>query len=344
VRRQQLEQLLKAGYDTLNELERQIMVTTPPLERQKLTLDKENLRRQLQEYEAELGAPGTRCPTPPNPPEYFGGRDTPLAELKQKLKQGQTTAITAVQGLGGIGKTTLARQLAHDLFYKDKVFRAVLWSDIGREPNGLLNLFNWAYLADPTYSPGDIPREQLAHEIKSMLEGLIEQECAECEPPRVLVVLDDVWDNGREVVKRLRLACPQPATVLITTRSQQVAVKLGAKPQSLDRLDEAEGVAMLQQYLPEVLDEALLAQVVKALGGHPLALTLAAKRALLWPNPQRALKEQLAQYQKGLAAGEAFSKLKLATGESREENLELVLSYSYEGLSEEEAPISEHWE
>jgi len=48
-----------------------------------------------------------------SPPEYFGGRDAVYHELAGQLRSG--AGLTAVQGLGGIGKTTLARQLAYDL-------------------------------------------------------------------------------------------------------------------------------------------------------------------------------------------------------------------------------------
>src|SRR5437899_982723 len=62
------------------------------------------------------------CPTPPVEPDHFGGRDVALAEITEKLKRGQTSVITAVHGLGGIGKTTLAKKAANVL-YRDKTFR-----------------------------------------------------------------------------------------------------------------------------------------------------------------------------------------------------------------------------
>ena len=43
----------------------------------------------------------------------FTGRDAELALLHERVKSGGATAITAVQGMGGIGKTSLAREYAH---------------------------------------------------------------------------------------------------------------------------------------------------------------------------------------------------------------------------------------
>lgn len=51
------------------------------------------------------------CPPPPDEPVQFGGRDQALGDLCAQLKRGETSAITAVHGLGGVGKTTLARKL-----------------------------------------------------------------------------------------------------------------------------------------------------------------------------------------------------------------------------------------
>ncbi|HEX2913477.1 MAG TPA: NB-ARC domain-containing protein, partial [Chloroflexia bacterium] len=77
------------------------------------------------------------CPEPPSPPDVFGGRTAELSELKKMLKAEKMVPITALQGLGGIGKTTLARQLAHELYHEkgaERCFRAVLWVNFSRLP------------------------------------------------------------------------------------------------------------------------------------------------------------------------------------------------------------------
>ncbi len=50
---------------------------------------------------------------PPRPPYYLIGRDNLLHKLKQQLLTGNNLALSALNGLPGVGKTALAIELAH---------------------------------------------------------------------------------------------------------------------------------------------------------------------------------------------------------------------------------------
>ena len=50
---------------------------------------------------------------PGGPSSLFTGREDEMAQLQERLKSNTATAITAVAGAGGIGKSTLAREYAH---------------------------------------------------------------------------------------------------------------------------------------------------------------------------------------------------------------------------------------
>ncbi len=347
-RRLVLDKNIKEAYEVISESESMLLLSESPKERIRLKRDIEDTREQIAQFEAELekleaasggkssgggggGGPQRLCPTPPAAPDNFGGRADDLAEMKARLKATKSTSLISIQGLGGIGKTTLARQLAHDLFYEDRVFRAVLWADITLNPNPLSLLVSWAAYADDTFTPGNQPLPQLARQVKSMLEALIKEACEECDPSRVLVVMDDVWDTGIDTVRLLREACPVDSTVMLTSRSNALAIRLGAQNLALSRLATDEGVHLLQTYMPSA-DPIGLAQLTEVLGGHPLALALAAKRILSKANPTKALTEQVEAYRSGLASGADFSKLKLEQGEGREDNLTLALSYSLSEL------------
>jgi len=56
----------------------------------------------------------TRLHELPSPPGDFTGRENEIAELSAELEQGGIT-ISALHGLGGIGKTALALKLANQI-------------------------------------------------------------------------------------------------------------------------------------------------------------------------------------------------------------------------------------
>jgi hypothetical protein len=277
------------------------------------------------------------CPSPPPAPEQFGGRDDELLDLKNRMKAGEAIALTAVKGLGGIGKTTVARQLASDLYYKpdEKIFQAVLWKEVKRKPDPLRLLLDWAYSVEPAFLYKDQSQEQLVQQVKAMLENLIAESCGQAS--RTLVVFDDVWDDGIEAVRLLKQACPNGATVLITTRSGKVGVMLAAQEYSLDKLDPDRGVKLLLEYLPDA-DPVALRQLAVVLDGHPLAMTIAAKRVRLKAKHRQAeaLLEHIAEYEKGLPAGTSFAELKLELSEEKEDNLTKALYFSYAELNLQE--------
>src|SRR5205807_8581279 len=56
-------------------------------------------------------------------PEHFVGRVADLVWVMDRLRQGGATAITALNGLGGIGKTALASEAARRLRDDENRFR-----------------------------------------------------------------------------------------------------------------------------------------------------------------------------------------------------------------------------
>lgn len=273
------------------------------------------------------------CPPPPPPPDHFGGRYDELTELKMKIIAGEEIFLTAVMGLGGIGKTTVARKLAYDLYtnLQEKVFCSVLWKEIKKNPDPMNQLLEWAYLADPAFVAGNTRPEQLTHQVRALLDNLIEENCKSGKAERVLVVFDDVWDDGIETVRLLRQACPTGATILITSRSEKASQMLSKQVVKLNKLNPENGVLLLREYLPG-FDQELLKQLAIVLDGHALAMTIAARRLLLEEGHEREqlLKQHINQYEQGLPVGVSFNELEL--GEDKEDNLAKALYYSYAEL------------
>ena len=276
--------------------------------------------------------PRTRtCPSAPNPPAHFAGRRRELAQLKHVLERGGNVAITGVHGMGGIGKTALAQQLATEL----DGFGAVLWASLGPAPSVVNHLVGWARHDDPQFEAGDSPVDVLAERVNASLTALVREHC----PGRALVILDDVWEGDSVTAARtLQRAAPRGAACLITTRSQRVVAQLRSTGLDLRTLEPAEALEMLRKLLtdlPELASEDLLA-LADVTGHHPLALELAAGQVRLFERPELEVAGLIEQYRGGIPAGSPFRDIRLELGEAREDNLELVLSFSYERLDEQD--------
>src|SRR5690348_6423136 len=67
-------------------------------------------------------------PSIPVPPQIpLVGRDEELARLRQRLRGGSSVALTALNGLPGVGKTALSITLAHDPELRAHFKDGILW-------------------------------------------------------------------------------------------------------------------------------------------------------------------------------------------------------------------------
>jgi tetratricopeptide (TPR) repeat protein len=269
------------------------------------------------------------CPTAPNPPPHFAGRREELDRLAAALAGGRSVAVTGVQGMGGIGKTALVLRAAAEL----KDFGAVLWASLGPEPTVVNHLVGWARHGDESFEAGDSTMDVLAVRVNSVLTQLVRDHC----PGRVLVILDDVWEGESVAAARiLQRAAPAGAAYLITTRSQRVVAQMRSTGLELGPMLPADALRMLRNLLeglPDVTDTDLTA-LAAAVGHHPLALELAAGQVQLRERPAAEIGDLIANYERGVPAGSPFGQIDLELGETREDNLAVVLAYSYDSLAE----------
>jgi hypothetical protein len=189
----------------------------------------------------------------------FGGRRSPAApvnpfasvrapaqayverpQLQEHLRglllgsAGRAVALTALQGMGGIGKTELARKLCHNPEVRQAFCDGIVWMDIGRE-SGRTILDRMKEVAeklndDPVfYTAGNCETRY-----RSVLAG-----------KAILLVLDDVWSEGDVVPfipdsPRCRL--------LFTTRIASIAAETGAADCTADLLSEPQARAVMAEY------------------------------------------------------------------------------------------------
>jgi tetratricopeptide (TPR) repeat protein len=264
-------------------------------------------------------------PPPPILSKAFVGRQLLLETLIQDITAGKKLAITgkqatkAFQGMGGIGKTHLALELAAKLYdyFPGHTLRIDVGHTITDEASTQRPLSRLAsYAFDGMAPPGPLQPEQVAAWL------------SETAPGPFLVIFDDLWHPTP--LRILNRALPPTATQLVTTRFAHVAEVIGAAIVQLDRLSPEDGLALLENRLhgqSNTADQRSLAALVQLLGGHALALDIAAAQI---QNLSR-LATILHELQQGIGQ-DKLSGLKLAPGDEREDNLERSFALSYEHM------------
>jgi tetratricopeptide (TPR) repeat protein len=206
------------------------------------------------------------------------------------LQEAQTVAISAIAGMGGVGKTELALQYALAKLKKEQYKGGICWlnartGDVGTQ----IVIFAITYLKLQLPNGLELP-DQVAycwrfwHTSPTLL-------IKEGDSGQVLVVLDDV--TKYEDVKRYLPTDPR-FKVLMTTRLQ-----LGKPIKRLDLevLTEGAALAMLRSYIGERVDNELEAakKLCEWLGYLPLGLELVGR--YLERKPDLSLQEMLARLQ-----------------------------------------------
>jgi hypothetical protein len=74
------------------------------------------------------------------------GRDNLVHRLKERLCRKRGIALTALAGLPGVGKTTLAASMAQDADVLEHFSDGVLWAGLGPKPDVLNHLSRWGML------------------------------------------------------------------------------------------------------------------------------------------------------------------------------------------------------
>lgn len=264
-------------------------------------------------------------------PEHYIERPQYLDDLKKRLAVNDRTykgvtnivgitsqqEVAALQGIGGIGKTTLALALCHDCETR-RNFDHIFWLEVGPgrtvdDVPALMSLIGAHFKDSPElYKDTQTARALVQRHLHNS---------------RSLIVLDDVWAEG--VVEQFSLAGVD-CRLLVTTRNK--ALVMNAK--AVDKLGEAEGLRLLATLFdaansaPDKLTDDHRA-IVRKLEGYTLAIEIAGKWLKKYQRP--------AEYLKRLNSDEStlFKNLQLSQTD-KNANLELSLSLSYKDLADED--------
>jgi hypothetical protein len=233
---------------------------------------KEEARKGLAEARARLaalegGAPGAEPSIPAIPQNLpprgeFIGREKEMEQVRQALAS--RSYLVVIEGIGGIGKTALALEVAHELWEKG-LYEAVVWTtarDRALDLNDILDTF--ARTIDYPYIAQLPPEEEPTEAAKLM------------RAKKCLLLVDNFETIKDEVVSGFFLNLPEPSKALITTRHHALGE---ARTIPLKGMEQGEALALMRaegqrlglESVQRAGDEILL-RLYQATGGAPLAI------------------------------------------------------------------------
>ena len=203
-----------------------------------------------------------------------------LADAVKPVVITSAKQITAVQGMGGMGKSILSTAFARTTETRRAFYDGVFWITVGLDPDliGEMRLIGTKFGDDPANYSGKKEAEA------SLSKALSDKVC--------LVVLDDVWKvpHATPFVNALGSRC----RLLITTRNDDVVTSLGAQEHKIKVLSKPEALKLLANWCEQEVDSLPpeAAGVADECGYLPLALSICgamAKSGIVWSDILEAL-------------------------------------------------------
>lgn len=243
-------------------------------------LDRICLRRLHQSFRSLCGIPEV----PPAEPEilhnlpprpFFVGRQREIRLLQEYLSPDWRVALVSIDGIGGIGKTTLAREIAHRLV-EECAFEAVVWATAQRR----ILLASGIADRQPDFTSLDELLDIVARALRTPpsenKSAAVRQSLAEF--PSLIVVDNFETVKDRRVFEFLR-QMPGKSKALVTNRYRPAAqIRGGELVLPLVGMAKDDAFILLRntgRTIPRPLsdaDDSLLEKIFERTHGSPLAM------------------------------------------------------------------------
>jgi hypothetical protein len=208
----------------------------------------------------------TYVTAPPLPVNYVE-RPEALAALRNSLMTddgGRQIALTALEGMGGIGKTVLAQALCQDDVVQQAFPDGVIWVTVGKEST--------VDVVTRMREVGKALGDDLS--LYDNETGCKNQYRSTIRSKAALIVVDDVWRASD--LEALRAEGSPRSRLLFTTRDASIAAAVGAHEHVADLLTEEQSREMLARWsgtemakLPPLADD-----LIRECRQLPLALSM----------------------------------------------------------------------
>ncbi len=217
---------------------------------------------------------------PRMPTAIYRGRKIEQEKIETRLFEGEKMCV--IQGMGGIGKTTLAVQMAQRLLHRFP--DGILWADL-RNVGIIEILENWSHALRVELPPSEGVDARVA-----IMWGILSRKTA-------LIILDDIVSLTQ--ARKLLPSYQTPCSILATTRSKEIANSLVTFLEnilSLEPMHLDTSLRVVKDVLGENevdTDIVTITEICDLLGYLPLALNIFARRQRISTLPLEIILDKL---------------------------------------------------